>query len=125
MGTARCSASANRATSHDKSRAILFWMICILLALYVASYVILSLEGRFVPGAIGLNGVKRYVWRPRRFDEQTTAGRIAIWAFTPLFHLDHRYWHSPDLAYDNHYPVDQGYWLRGKPKDARQRPGGD
>jgi len=84
------------------------WGILVVLAVYVGSYAILSLSGKFVPGCVGTGGVKWYYWMPRGFmRNQRTV--LAYLFYYPLHYLDLRYIHSDDKAYRGGYPR-QDYW---------------
>ena len=76
-----------------------------LLLVYVLTYAMLSVNGRYVPGAVGTNGVKFYVWEPVGFGDPDGAARAAPHLlFLPLFMADVRWWHTYDKAYDGSYP---------------------
>lgn len=73
---------------------------------YVGSYLVLSLNGTYEPGSIGLNGVKSYSWAPRGFVTDFRWRRGLMVSYSPLYIVDQRYWHTPDKAYSGVYPVD-------------------
>ena len=77
------------------------------LSLYAGSYVRRSSRGRYEPAAIGLNGVKWYEWAPEGFvtDYRWDASMKRI--YWPLWHLDRRIWHTPDMAEGGKYPVNE------------------
>ena len=74
---------------------------------YVVSYLVLSLQGRYEPSAIGLNGVKWYRWAPRGFvtDFRWSSSFAAV--FLPLHFLDTKMWHTSDRARFDRYPVNE------------------
>jgi hypothetical protein len=87
-------------------------VIVALLVLYVLSYAVLSLCGRYQPMSIGAAGVKQYAWAPFGFydadhawarsayavhypTEKTGGWRnYMMWSFAPLWWLDFHYIHS-------------------------------
>jgi hypothetical protein len=79
----------------------------LLLIAYVAGYLFLSLDGRYEPAAIGLNGVKQYQWAPCGFVQEFRWNRTAMIAFYPLFMLDRFFWHTPDEADTGRYLVNE------------------
>jgi hypothetical protein len=65
------------------------------LAIYVGTYLVLSLIGTYRPGTVGLRGVKDWVWLPKYFTDNSGRWRWHfIYTFLPLFWLDIRYWHN-------------------------------
>jgi hypothetical protein len=74
--------------------------------LYVCAYVALSIQGRYEPGIVGLNGVKSYAWAPRGFaSSQGRWNRHALMVFAPCYLLDCRVWHTADWRTIEKYPV--------------------
>jgi hypothetical protein len=83
-------------------------IVCILLALiYVGTYGILSLGGRYEPAAWGLAGVKWYAWAPRGFVRDYHWNRALMWTFLPLYYLDTRFWHTEDAMDSGDYPINE------------------
>lgn len=68
--------------------------LLVLLTAYVGSYLALSVQGRFEPALIGLNGVKRYMWAPCGFVTDFRWNRTLLAAYMPLYLLDTRLWHT-------------------------------
>ncbi len=64
-------------------------------AVYLGSYLALSLGGAYMPAAYGTNGIKWWAWTPRGFADQTGRLRAGlVIPFFPLYWIDSRYWHS-------------------------------
>jgi hypothetical protein len=76
-------------------------------AVYSISYLILSLQGRYEPQAIGLNGVKWYGWAPRGFVTDFRWNSSIGAFYLPLYSLDTSLWHTSDRAYSDRYPVNK------------------
>jgi len=74
---------------------------------YFFIYLVLSLRGRYEPGAIGLNGVKWYEWVPRGFVTDFRWSVPINVVFYPLYFLDQKYWHSRDKAGNGSYPINE------------------
>jgi hypothetical protein len=90
------------------------YVVLLLFALYVGTYVTLSLQGRYEPNVAGLDGVKWYSWAPAGLVYEQPAGsrRLAkwnmplVWAFWPLHRLDTSYWHPHERpGYKGRYPI--------------------
>jgi hypothetical protein len=65
------------------------------LSVYVATYLVLSFRGAYMPGTIGMQGIKDWVWIPRYFvDESKQEKTRLVQVFLPLYWLDHRFWHN-------------------------------
>lgn len=76
-----------------KGRGSIF--ILLAMAVYVTVYAALSAGGAFIPGSVGANGIKDWMWAPRGFADE--AGRIRtplLIAFLPLWWIDHHYLHD-------------------------------
>ena len=91
----------------NKKRKIILAMIMALLA-YIGSYMILSVQGQYVPKAWGLYWVKFYWWAPRGF----VSGPAGIEArpafyyfFFPLWVFDIRLVHTYDKVNDGIHPI--------------------
>ena len=83
-------------------------IVCILLALiYVGTYVVLSLAGRYEPAGWGSGGVKWYAWAPRGFVRDYRWNRALMCTFFPLYYLDTHFWHTHDAADSGDYPVNK------------------
>ena len=65
-----------------------------LLCLYVGTYALLSVNGRYEPAAWGVNGVKWYGWAPAGFVQDFEWSGPLLLAFAPLYALDKRLWHT-------------------------------
>lgn len=66
-----------------------------LLAVYVLSYTLLSLQGAYGPATAGVHGVKTCAWYPRGFREESGEWRDrTMTVFIPIWFLDLRYWHD-------------------------------
>lgn len=79
----------------------------LVLSAYIGSYLLLSLNGIYEPGSIGLNGVKSYSWAPRGFVTDYKWHRGLMVSYFPLYLMDRRYWHTPDKANSGMYRVDR------------------
>ena len=78
-----------------------------MLLLYVGSYLFLSVRGRYEPGGIGLSFVRWYDWAPQGFVTGYQRNTAAYMFYWPLWTLDMRFWHTPDKAYTNGYPINE------------------
>ncbi len=64
-------------------------------AIYLGSYLGLSLGGAYMPANYGLNGIKDWAWTPRGFADDSGRLRVGVVIpFFPLYWIDSRYWHS-------------------------------
>ncbi len=91
-----------------RNTIVIITVVVSLLLLYAGSYLVLSLQGRYEPAAIGLSGVKFYAWEPRGFvtiEVYPKWRQLPHYAFLPLYWLDTRLWHTFDRAYDDGYPI--------------------
>jgi hypothetical protein len=79
----------------------------LLLSLYVGSYVLLSLGGRYESASIGLGGVKNYGWAPRGFVDDFVWDRSLMRVYFPLYQLDVRCWHTYADADSGKYPINE------------------
>ena len=69
-------------------------VIFLLAFLYVATYVSMSVKGRYEPSSIGLDHVKAWSWTPAGFTRANGMWNpTMIRVFAPLYVLDTRYWH--------------------------------
>lgn len=84
-------------------------ILCVTLAaLYIGSYLVLSLQGRYEPSVVGGNGVKRFQWAPRGFvTDFLRWDRTMSAVYFPLHFLDTSLWHTPDLARSERYPANE------------------
>jgi hypothetical protein len=87
-----------------------FWVLLLpgLLAIYVGAYLVLSLQGQYVPVGWGLAWVKDYDWAPRGFASGpfgTDQNRLAQMIFTPLWTIDKRFIHTSEKAESGRYPI--------------------
>ena len=85
-------------------RALAF---CTLFAVYVFSYVSLSVAGRYEPAAWGTGGVKWYSWAPAGFvrSKDLVWRRYMIVMFYPLYKLDTKLWHTEEKMFKKTYPA--------------------
>jgi len=88
-------------------RSIVLALIASLLAVYVADYLRRTLQGRYEPGTIGLNGVKTYAWAPRGFVSDFRWNPNFIRFYLPLLVLDQGLWHTWEAAETGKYPVNR------------------
>lgn len=72
---------------------------------YVCSYLVLSLMGRYEPEAIGTNGVKWYAWAPKGFVHEFRWNMPMYFAYYPLYVLDRKLWHTRNRT--GRYPVNE------------------
>lgn len=107
----------NPKKNESKSRAAWCWaLLGLAVALYVGSYVALSLQGRYEAFLWGVSGVKARAWIPNGFETKGNLNVGVFYAFYPLWYLDHRYWHTPDKAGSGLYPVNSDdYYMFPKP----------
>ena len=78
------------------------------LVVYVAVYVGLSVQGRYVPAIIGTNGVKSYGWAPLGFAAQNGRWiKFPLLFFYPVYLVDAHWWHTSDdndvMKYPEHH----------------------
>jgi len=118
-----------------KRRALL--LIAVLLAMYPLSYLVVSMNGYYDPGSLGLaqgpgnTAVFRskfgYSWLPFEghcdlSDFRGAPDKAMLSAFYhPLLLLDQRWWHTEELSESGRYPVRHG--LAGTPLIARKKKG--
>jgi hypothetical protein len=92
-------------------RACIFFFSCSL-AIYVLTYSILSLGGRYEPSIVGTFGVEQYWWAPVGFyNNKHPAGNLGwnnamCYAFLPLWWLDNSYVHN-DKKTGNNQTINQ------------------
>ena len=72
---------------------------------YISTYLLLSANGRFEPGIIGLNGVKAYDWAPKGFVHDFKWNRKFCLFYEPLWVLDINLWHTNPR--EGHYPINE------------------
>lgn len=91
----------------NRNRTILLLLLLVTVGVYGAVYVRLSVNGQYVPGCIGLNGVKWYRWAPSGFvaTDVLSGNRTLTYIYLPCLYLDCRFWHTWDLARTEKYPV--------------------
>jgi hypothetical protein len=86
------------------------WLLSVLTSLiliYVGSYYILSIGGRYEPAGIGLAGVKCYSWAPSGFVKEFKWQSRLMALYMPLYFLDDLYWHTPEKANSGLYPINE------------------
>ncbi len=81
--------------------------LLILLLIYIGSYVLISSGGCYEPAAIGLNGVKWYLWAPYGFVTNYKWKRWPMILYLPLWGLDMRFWHTQEKVWSGQYPVNE------------------
>jgi len=85
-----------------KDRMLVFGL---LVCIYMASYFLMSVNGRYEPGVWGLSGPKWYAWAPAGFVQEFRWNDPLILMYYPLYELDRRYWHRDDDSHSGKYPV--------------------
>lgn len=70
------------------------WPLVVILCLYTGSYVCLTTQGEYVPGAWGAGHVKHYEWAPLYFCRGHVWNRTLMYAYSPLYAADRNYWHE-------------------------------
>ena len=85
--------------------------LAILVGLYVASYLSLTLQGVYGWGAIGTSGVKWWEWYPKGFGFENETRAAFLRAFyLPIYSFDREYWHTKDgYLNDRSQPVFHGF----------------
>lgn len=78
-----------------------------LLFLYIVFYLYLSLNGRYEPETVGLNGVKSYIWAPKYFVTDYKYNNGWFMVYFPLHQIDIRFWHTRDEMYSDKYPINE------------------
>lgn len=91
----------------SRGKFVLCTGIALVFFAYLASYLILSLQGRYEPADIGLNGVKKYAWAPRGFVSEFNWDATRMQVYFPLYYCDCRFWHTSDDAFDKGYPINK------------------
>jgi hypothetical protein len=94
----------------SKKRYVWVLMLPGLLAIYAGSYLVLSLQGQYVPAGWGLAWVKDYHWAPRGFvsgSYGTDQNRTPQVIFMPLWVIDKRFLHTSEKAMSGRYPVNK------------------
>lgn len=92
----------------SKKRNVWVLLLPGLLAMYVGSYLVLSLQGQYVPAGWGLAWVKHYQWAPRGFVSGTYGtdqNRLPQLVFMPLWLIDKRLVHTSENAMSGRYPI--------------------
>ena len=79
----------------------------LLFGVYAGAYVVRSLDGRFEPAHIGLNGVKWYQWAPAGFVTDFKWNHAQLKFYYPLYLLDIRFWHNEDAEFVSKYPFNE------------------
>jgi len=75
--------------------------------IYVVSYIWISARGRFEPGQIGLNGVKRYSWAPEGFVNEFKWNHHKMLFYYPLYYIDTELFHDSDEQYSGRFPINE------------------
>lgn len=78
-----------------------------MLVIYTATYLWLSLRGRYEPEVFGSNGVKSYLWAPEGFVTDSVRNKQLSYLFLPLFIMDIRLWHTFERAHTSDYPINR------------------
>jgi len=79
--------------------------LIVLTALYVSTYIFLSLQGRYEPSCIGASGVKSYRWAPLGFVSDMKWRNSLFFFFLPIYVADNKLWHTFDESYSGKYPI--------------------
>jgi hypothetical protein len=79
----------------------------LIITIYLGSYLLLSLQGRFEPAAIGLNGVKSYAWAPKGFVNEFKWNNSFVIFYSPLYAIDQWYWHTDEAFHRNKYSINE------------------
>ena len=82
---------------------------------YVGSYVVLSLGGRFEPSTTGLRGVegsvaisvRTFIWKPAGFSNHFKTRWSLVYFYLPIYFLDIHFWHGYEDAYGRKYPTSE------------------
>ncbi len=75
---------------------------------YTLLYIALSLNGRYEPSIIGLNGVKCYDWAPKGFVRDYKWSSAMMRTFSLYHMLDNQLWHKyGSLEEIGHRPVNE------------------
>jgi hypothetical protein len=91
-----------------RRRKVLNVFLVFLILSYPVSYIWRSLQGRYEPALIGLNGVKVYGWAPRGFVDDYKWRRGIRLVYAPLSFIDDRLWHRPLLPGETtSYPINE------------------
>jgi hypothetical protein len=74
-----------------------------LAALYLLSYVCLSIAGRYEPADWGLTGPKSYAWAPLGFfnSHDLRWRKYVLVFFFPLYAIDCKIWHTQNYPAKN------------------------
>ena len=115
-----------------KRRALL--LLGLILALYPVSYLVVSRDGYYDPGPLGLRQepgdtailVSKfgYMWHPFDgcdLDDFRSAPVPALYSifYLPLMELDRKRWHTEEMAEPGKYLVERGFSIAGKTGTAR------
>jgi hypothetical protein len=76
------------------------------LGVYVFSYWMLSIRGRFEIEAVGMKGPKGWIWAPAGYPDFPTSGDIT-WQrlYHPLWVMDCQFWHNDKKTGHPGYPI--------------------
>jgi hypothetical protein len=70
-------------------------VILVVLSLYVAAYLGMTMAGGYIPFTSGSNGIKDWIWAPNCMTDDTGRFRPGVsHVFLPLFWLDVKFWHN-------------------------------
>lgn len=84
-------------------------VIFLCLFVYCGVYLILTLNGRYEAGTMGLQSYQKhgrdwpkdYIWMPKYYvDDQNRGNYFIIILFLPLFYIDHFCWHTKSRPSD-------------------------
>ena len=93
---------------HKTTKRFKVWLTLLLvLAIYIASYLMLSAGGCYEPSELGLGFVRRYAWAPRGFVSGYVWKGWPIIIYAPLYYADEQLWHTQKKADSGQYPVDE------------------
>lgn len=79
----------------------------ILAAIYLGTYLVLSIDGRYEPLEWGLRGPKRYEWAPWGFVHEMRWRTTMVAAFLPCWELNRFFWHWEDRMFSGKLPVNE------------------
>lgn len=88
-------------------RTRLLAVIGCLLLVYLASYLFLTLHGKYEPYVIRLHDNNSYAWAPRGFVRDYKWNRFHLAFYLPLYCLDVQFWHTRAKAPSGLYPLDR------------------
>lgn len=92
----------------------------LLLGVYAASYLILSLNGSYEAESVSLKGVQWWSWAPKGFASEKGWNHAMAAIYFPLCVLDVKLWHKSVDFPDGRYPVNREMrWDEGSTRRAK------